>query len=363
MKKRLGLVGAVLAIAACCLFGWRIGTEIAMFEGRAVVDIWKVVLFVVGVLLAFYIHIILHETGHLIGGLIGGYTFVAFSIGGLCFSKETGNLKVYFEKSKSIGGYCRMLPPKNVTKESFLAHILGGLISSLVLTVISLVLFLTLFFVDKKGYFFWALAGAFPINAYIFFTNAAVTSIGGTPTDGMLVDMMKKKTASSVATMKVLSLQGYFMGGVSPTEIPESEVADIPVVSDDDVMSAVIYSNLFYYYLDRANEKKIFYYGKKIEDILPFSADFYQKDLKTSAFLTAIFEDDGGKAAKYYAELLPEINRADSTLLLAFSYYEKLFLSKDVTLRLEKTREAAKNDVMPCVGKTVLRYSDWLEKL
>lgn len=362
MKKKLGIVGAVLAIASFGIIGWRIGLEIAMFD-KVTLDIWKVVLFVVGFVLAFYIHIILHEFGHLVGGLVGGYTFMSFCIGRLCLSKETGKLKLSFEKNKNIGGYCKMLPPKNVTKESFVSHIMGGLISSLMLTAVSLVLFLLLFFVDDRGYLFWAFAGAFPINAYIFFTNAAVVSIGGTATDGMLVDMMKKNADSSVATMKILTLQGYFTSGVSPREIPESLVSDIPVIRDDDVMSAVIYSNLFYYYLDRADEKKIFYYGKKIEDILPYASDIYMTDLETSAFLTSIFEDNEEKASKYYAKLLGKAEKADDTLLLAFAYYEKLFLFKDISDRLEKTRLAAKNDPLVCTGKTVLMYAKWLEEL
>lgn len=362
MKKKLGVIGGILALVAFGLIGWRVGAEIAKYGDNGV-DIWKIVLFLLGFVVAFFIHIILHETGHLIGGLIGGYMFVSFCIGSLCLSKESGKLRVSMEKNKGIAGYCKMLPPKDVTKKSFVAHIMGGLIASLALTVISLALFLLLFFFDKRGYWFFFFCGTFPINAFIFFTNAAAVSANGAPTDGMLVQMMRKETPSAVATMKTLSLQGYLMGGASPQEIPETLISDMPVLSDDDSMSAVVYSNLFYYYLDRANEKKIFYYGKKIEDVLPYASDVYKADLMTSAFLTAIFEDNGTKAGTYYATLVQKKERADSMLLLALCYYEKLFLRKDIDALLTKTCEAAKNETVKCMGDTVLRYADWLKKL
>lgn len=363
MKKKLGIVGIVLAVLSFGLVGWRIGGEIGSANENAVLDVWKIVLFIVGLFAAFYLHIILHELGHLVGGLKGGYEFVSFCVAGICFGKENGKIKVSTERHKDIGGFCKMLPPKDVTKESFLLHIKGGLVASCILTAVSFIAFILMYFLDKRGYFFMLFACSFPVNAFIFFNNAQVSAPNNTPTDGMLVDMLKNNAPSGIAMMKVLTFQGYLTDGVSPRDIPESVISDIPVVPDDDVMTPVIYSNLFVYYLDKADEEKIFYYGKKIEDILPYFGDVYRNDLLSSALLVSCFEDNAEKAGKYYKELEKCFDKADSAMLLAKAYYEKLFLLKDVTELIEKIKEKAAGEPFKGVSQTTVKYANWLVKL
>lgn len=362
MKKKLNYIKIAVTLLSFGFIGWYVGTNID-FASFGVLEAIKIALFFAGFVVAFYAHITLHETGHLIGGLKGGYTFVSFCACGLCFKKENGKLKVSVEKHKNIGGYCKMLPPKNVSSKSFISHIEGGLFASLLITILSFVIFVLLYIFDKSGFAFMFFCGAFPLNFYLYCSNAVVTAISGTPADGMLVDMMKSGSPSAVATMKVLAYQGFLTSGYRPKDVPSDILDNMPLVSDDDVMAPIIYSNIFSYYLDKADEEKIFYYGKKLEDILPYVSEIYEVDIKTSVFLVACFEDNEEKAGKYYSELSKNLDKADSSLLLATAYYEKLFLSKDVSTLLDKARAAAKNELLEGCGKTIGDYADWLERL
>lgn len=55
--------------------------------------------------------IILHETGHLVCGLLSGYKFVSFRIYSLTFIKMDGRLRVRRYSIAGTGGQCLLTPP------------------------------------------------------------------------------------------------------------------------------------------------------------------------------------------------------------------------------------------------------------
>ena len=63
---------------------------------------------------SFALQILLHETGHLIGGLLTGYKFCSFRIGSLQWQKENGALRFRRLKLAGTGGQCLMTPPEPV---------------------------------------------------------------------------------------------------------------------------------------------------------------------------------------------------------------------------------------------------------
>ena len=67
---------------------------------------------------AMLIHTILHESGHLIAGLLTGYEYVSFRIGSLVWIKGKDN-KLHLKKMKIKGtaGQCLMSPPQVPTEE------------------------------------------------------------------------------------------------------------------------------------------------------------------------------------------------------------------------------------------------------
>ena len=90
-------------------------------------------------------HIIIHELGHLVFGLLTGYQFASFRIGSLMFVKKEGKIKVKKFSLMGTGGQCLMMPPKmeNGTMPYRLYN-LGGVIFNMILGGIGLVLFFVL---------------------------------------------------------------------------------------------------------------------------------------------------------------------------------------------------------------------------
>ena len=61
--------------------------------------------------LAMFLQIILHETGHLVFGLLTGYRFSSFRIGNLMWLRAGGKLELKRMSLAGTGGQCLMAPP------------------------------------------------------------------------------------------------------------------------------------------------------------------------------------------------------------------------------------------------------------
>lgn len=93
-------------------------------------------------LLLMYLHILLHEAGHLLFGLATGYRFLSFRIGALVWVKMDGRIRLKRIPSPLMSGHCLMAPPelKNGRMPTVLYQ-LGGCILTLIVTALSSVLF------------------------------------------------------------------------------------------------------------------------------------------------------------------------------------------------------------------------------
>ena len=94
-----------------------------------------------GLILAMYlgilIHIVVHEAGHLVFGLLSGYQFASFRIGSFMWIKENEKLRLKRFSLAGTGGQCLMAPPdlKN-GKIPVVLYNLGGSIMNLFVSFI-----------------------------------------------------------------------------------------------------------------------------------------------------------------------------------------------------------------------------------
>lgn len=64
-----------------------------------------------GMYAAIFFHLIIHEAGHLVFGLLTGYQFSSFRIASFMWMKENGKLKLKRLTIAGTGGQCLMAPP------------------------------------------------------------------------------------------------------------------------------------------------------------------------------------------------------------------------------------------------------------
>ena len=64
-----------------------------------------------GMYVALFFHLIVHEAGHLVFGLLSGYKFSSFRVASFMWMKENGKLKLKRISIAGTGGQCLMTPP------------------------------------------------------------------------------------------------------------------------------------------------------------------------------------------------------------------------------------------------------------
>ena len=91
-----------------------------------------------GVLLAaLLLHTVIHESGHLIFGLLTGYRFSSFRIGSLMLMKEKGKLVLRRHSIPGTSGQCLMAPPElRYGKMPVVLYNLGGSIANLIFSIL-----------------------------------------------------------------------------------------------------------------------------------------------------------------------------------------------------------------------------------
>lgn len=92
---------------------------------------WDYILAFAIFIVSFPLHIILHEVGHLIGGLLSGYQFIMFRLFNTVWIKTDAGLSKRKQVIQGILGQALMAPPENVEEPPFLLYHSSGLIMNL----------------------------------------------------------------------------------------------------------------------------------------------------------------------------------------------------------------------------------------
>ncbi len=111
-KKKKGQLGQIVMMLVFMLLGGvcglMIGEYFAVMDTSFFVTLALMILMVYGAML---VQIILHEGGHLVGGLLSGYRFCSFRIFGLILVREKDGLHLRRYSLAGTAGQCLMAPP------------------------------------------------------------------------------------------------------------------------------------------------------------------------------------------------------------------------------------------------------------
>lgn len=137
-KKKNGkkLLGIVLYFVICGIIGGAIG--VMLTKNDVEFDLAKSILIVVFFVIAFFLHIIFHEAGHMVAGLMTGYQFLSFRIGSFMWEKQKDG-KIHFSRFSiaGTGGQCLMCPPEyNNGDYPYLLYNFGGALMNLIVSVV-----------------------------------------------------------------------------------------------------------------------------------------------------------------------------------------------------------------------------------
>lgn len=128
-------------------FGYLFNLDVSF--GKFMTDMLFAVMTVFAVM---FVHIIIHEAGHLIFGLMTGYKFVSFRIFNIMWQKDSdGKIRSYKFSLAGTGGQCIMSPPEiKDGKMPFFLYNIGGVAMNFFLSV----LFTVIYFIFKGNAYF-----------------------------------------------------------------------------------------------------------------------------------------------------------------------------------------------------------------
>lgn len=129
LDKILTVIGYVLTIAPYLVLGAYAADSASDFfaeenlGGELIIMGTLLLLAVVFI----FVHVVVHEGGHLVCGLISGWKYSSFRVGNLTLVKQDGKLKWKKTTVAGTGGQCLMSPPDCTPEKCpFYLYLLGG---------------------------------------------------------------------------------------------------------------------------------------------------------------------------------------------------------------------------------------------
>lgn len=220
MKKLLKIVGTAIAMILLAAIGAVGGFLLTASLFSGFFNPLEVGLSLLGIFLLFYASIIIHEAGHLVFGLISGYSFSSFRIASFMWIKQDGKIKLRRLSIAGTGGQCLMAPPKrNDGKMPVILFNLGGVIANLIFAILCLMIYYLLLnkqIVVALVFLFGAI-----ISFAIALTNGLPLNIGGISNDGMNAIHLSKNKNASAAFYNQLLMNSAQAKGVRLSDMPE----------------------------------------------------------------------------------------------------------------------------------------------
>ena len=324
----------ILFFAICFLIGILIGVfnlgeplfaSIRGFISEA--NFFSLVLLLLSAVIFYYLHIILHEAGHLIMGKLSGYRFVSFRVFNLMLVRENGKLKRKRFTVVGTGGQCLMSPPemKHGTFPLVLYN-LGGALMNFLFGALCLWLFLLLPMPWSAAFLVSAVIGLFS-----GLVNIIPLKVGGVPNDGYNLFLLgrEKNTAARQAFWLVLRANAMLASGIRARDFPASWFDGLDLDQLADPMMANLAAMRYNYLLDQGAFQEARALARRLLDT-PNMLELFKNEMRCELlFFELIFECREDEIKRLYtADLKAYINAtsahaARQRLLYA---YARLFL-------------------------------------
>ena len=251
------VLGAILGLAMISFVDWQLPEGIS--SGAKIIRLCITLIFLY---LTVMIHIVLHEAGHLIFGLMSGYQFSSFRIGTHMLMKENGKLVHRKIKIAGTGGQCLMIPPEMVDgKFPVVLYNLGGSIVNLVVAALMIPVFVA---IDKSS--------VFALFVFLFIAMGAITGLSnGIPmrtktvdNDGYNAISLGKSREAMRAFWIQMKTNEQLTKGIRTKDMPE-EWFEVP---SDDAMKNPMVATIGVYAASRMMDQHRFEEAGKLIDYM-----------------------------------------------------------------------------------------------
>ena len=379
VKKILKLIAGMLVGAAVGYFGvmaiiWLVeGSLPSSHGGNEGVDWGMMVLSIgvtlVGLVIAVLVHLILHEAGHLIAGLLTGYRFLSFRVFKYTLIKTNEGLCWKKFHIAGTGGQCILELPEDqdVERVPWFWYNAGGVLMNLTIMLLSIVL-LRLFNPGIVGFALLTML-AF-VGLFMALMNGVPANISGVSNDGHNIWMLCRRPAERRYFLRSLQIAGQLSRGKRMSEMPAEWTEDLPITEKSSYLELT--SRLTYMALledkgelDKARlvAEELMALGKKLPQLLQMELanERVMLELMTTSREEVIDELWTKQVARY-----TEANSKYSPIKCAVLYAYELLYNHDAekAAGYKRQLEAHKNDyTMPGEALTAIRLIESIDKM
>ncbi len=274
MKNKI--VKSILLILGFMIIGFGSGFILGEYFGKSIdmnvtgINIFdtiiKISAFLLIVLGGFLVHIIIHEAGHMIFGLMTDYSYVSFRIGSHTIVRQDGKLKLKKFNIPGTAGQCLMVPPELKNgKYPFVIYNFGGAIMNLIVAIVSI---LVIVYVDNLPFYINIILATSGIcGIFLGLTNAIPLKIGGIANDGYNVLSMYRDEDARMGFYLQLKINGLQSQGMRLKDMPFEDFKLEDGADFSNPLNTGLGLMRYYWYLDNMD----FEMAKKcIESMIPY---------------------------------------------------------------------------------------------
>lgn len=217
--ERLKVIAIGISIVAIGFTaGFVGGKNIAIKGGSIKLGLLELVFIMFVFILIFMVQIILHELGHLIGGLLSGYEFVSFRVGTLTFIKEDNKILVKKFNIPGTAGQCLMMPKEDdYNKCPYILYNLGGILMNAIISILCIIIYIVYPYNSIINTF---LITTITSGIIIVITNGVPMKIGGIANDGYNLISIGKNNITKYCLYMQLKVNGLIYKGIRIKDMP-----------------------------------------------------------------------------------------------------------------------------------------------
>lgn len=286
-----------------------------------------------------FIHIILHEGGHLIFGLLSNFEFVSFRVGSLTLVKENNKFLIKKFKIAGTGGQCLMMPKMDNYKECpYILYNLGGVILNLLVSIFCFYIYVI---TPTTKYMDTILLAMVVSGVCTFVLNGIPMKVGGVTNDGYNLISIRKNDLAKYCFYTQLKVNGLLSKGIRFKgmdkkwfELDENSDFSNPLITSIKCLENNYYTDI----MDFDKAKKCCEFLLNYE---PKIIKLYENELKCDLlFLEIMGNRDEDKINKLYTKELKSYIKATNCYIARkrLMYAYALIIEKD----LEKAEKLLK---------------------
>ncbi len=219
----------------------------AWYEGT-----WLAVMPLVGFVVGYFLAPIVHELGHIAFAKKQGMAIAYAKFAFLKITEKRGKNRLSFA-SPFATDETQILPKKggDMLRRARLSTIGGLVFGGAYFALLAIVA--TVLTIWARGYLSYAVLGLLPYGGYLFLLNVMPCRFTGGKTD-MLVYLGLKRGYDEEKTMvAAMEIQGRLGEGKSYGEIDETWYFDLPQLSEEEPLFAMMLDLQYRYYLDKGD--------------------------------------------------------------------------------------------------------------